>query len=190
MRLAPLTRSGSALAPREQILMAEHDHSTGTGSTAAIRQHPLHPVLVPFPIAFLVGALAADMAFLSTGDVFWARAAFWLIAAGLATGVAAAALGAIDLLTLAHARAASMAWTHGALNIVVLFAAMLNLLSRTDSVVANIDWTGAALSLFTVVLLSITGWLGGEMTFKHGIGVSKAVGGKGQTDHGRHEHSH
>jgi uncharacterized membrane protein len=48
-------------------------------STAQVAGHPLHPMLVPFPIAFLVGTLVADIAFASTADVFWATAGFWLL---------------------------------------------------------------------------------------------------------------
>ncbi|MBX6368656.1 MAG: hypothetical protein IRZ04_11785, partial [Rhodospirillales bacterium] len=62
-------------------------------SRAAIAGHPIHPMLVPFPIAFLVGALVVDLAFASTGDPFWARAGFWLLLAGIVTGAAAAVFG-------------------------------------------------------------------------------------------------
>src|SRR5438552_7115603 len=42
-------------------------------TTAAIGDHPLHPMIIPFPVAFLVGAPIADLVFISTGDGFWAR---------------------------------------------------------------------------------------------------------------------
>jgi len=56
-------------------------------STAKIADHPLHPMLVPLPIAFFIGALLTDLAFLKLGDPFWARMSFWLIAAGLVGAV-------------------------------------------------------------------------------------------------------
>ncbi len=62
---------------------AELDHSQGVPSTAAIAGHPLHAMLIPFPIAFLLGALAADLAAWGTGDAFWTRAALWLAGAGV-----------------------------------------------------------------------------------------------------------
>ncbi|GMO11664.1 hypothetical protein TM233_04090 [Bradyrhizobium sp. TM233] len=60
-------------------------------TTAAIGDHPLHPMLIPFPVACLVGAPLADLAFLGTGDSFWARAAMWLIGAGIVMALVAAA---------------------------------------------------------------------------------------------------
>jgi uncharacterized membrane protein len=62
----------------------------GTPSTAAIGGHPIHPMLVVFPIAFLVGALATDIAYWRTGGHFWALPSEWLLAAGLIMGALAA----------------------------------------------------------------------------------------------------
>jgi CheY-like chemotaxis protein len=57
-------------------------------------------MLIPFPIAFLTGALATDLAYWWTGSPFWPQAAFWLLLAGLATGVLAAVFGLVDFLTV------------------------------------------------------------------------------------------
>lgn len=46
------------------------DHGNRCPSTAAVSGHPIHPMLIPFPIAFLIGALATDLAFVGTGDGF------------------------------------------------------------------------------------------------------------------------
>src|SRR3954471_17500016 len=89
-------------------------------STAAVGGHPIHPMLIPFPIAFLCGALATDLAFWGTGDSFWARNSFWLLAAGLVTGVLAALFGLIDFLTIPRARSLAAAWVHFIGNDVVL----------------------------------------------------------------------
>ena len=51
-----------------------------TQSRASVGGHPIHPMLVPFPIAFLIGGFASDLVFWSNGDPFWARAALWLVA--------------------------------------------------------------------------------------------------------------
>jgi uncharacterized membrane protein len=67
-----------------------------TESRASIAGHPIHPMLVPFPIAFLVGAFACDIVFASTSDAFWARAALWLAGAGLVMGALAAVFGLVD----------------------------------------------------------------------------------------------
>jgi len=67
-------------------------------STAQILGHPLHPMLVAFPIAFFVGTFVSDLVYLVRGDVFWARVSFWLLAAGLAMGALAALAGFTDFL--------------------------------------------------------------------------------------------
>lgn len=63
-----------------------------TRSAVAIASHPLHAIAVNFPIAYLTGGLASDLAFWWTGDPFWARVSLWLIGAGLVMGALAAAL--------------------------------------------------------------------------------------------------
>src|SRR3954451_9989119 len=65
-------------------------------STAKLGSHPLHPMLIPFPVAFLVGTLATDFAFIGTGDGFWARASMWLIGAGVVMALLAALAGFAD----------------------------------------------------------------------------------------------
>lgn len=61
-------------------------------------------MLIPFPMALLVGAFAADLAFWGTANVFWTQVAVWLVGAGLVTGVLAAAVGFVDFLTIERAR--------------------------------------------------------------------------------------
>src|SRR3546814_6826582 len=74
---------------RRGIIMA-HRHTDPAPSTAAIRGHPIHPMLIPFPLAFLVGVLLTDLAYWATSDPFWARASLWLVGAGVVSGLVAA----------------------------------------------------------------------------------------------------
>src|SRR4051794_21063923 len=67
-------------------------------STARLMGHPIHPMLVPFPIAFFIGALLADLAYLKTAEPFWATAAAWLLGAGLVGAALAALAGLTDFL--------------------------------------------------------------------------------------------
>lgn len=139
-------------------------------STAAIASHPIHPIFVNFPIGLLYGALVADFAFWWTGDPFWARGAFWLIAGGLAGGLVAALSGFTDFITIRYARQQVGAWSHLLAAIAVLSLATANLLWRwEDMAQAVLPW-GLVLSLDTAVLLAFTGWLGGKLTFRHLIG--------------------
>jgi uncharacterized membrane protein len=150
--------------------MAER-HSEGVKSTAAIAGHPIHPMLIAFPIAFLVGALVTDLVYWGTADLFWARASYWLILAGLVMGSLAAITGLIDFLTISRAREHGIGWVHFIGNVVILIIALINLVIRwADPPAAIIPW-GVGLSVLTNLLLAVTGWYGGELTYRHKIGV-------------------
>lgn len=66
--------------------MDHHTHTSGTGRTAALGGHPLHPMLVGFPITLLIGAFVTDVIYLATDRAFWAQGSVWLLAAGVAMG--------------------------------------------------------------------------------------------------------
>lgn len=144
----------------------------GVTSTAAIGGHPLHPALIPFPIAFLTGALATDLAYWFTADSFWARASFWLLVAGIIMGALAAVLGLIDFLTIERARAYTTGWIHAGSNVTVLVLALINLWLRwgDNQAAAILPW-GLLLSGIIAGLLGIAGWTGGELAYRHKVGV-------------------
>jgi uncharacterized membrane protein len=154
--------------------MTMDDLSKGVPSTAAIGGHPIHPMLVPFPIGALVGALATDLVFRSTGNPFWAAGSMWLIGAGLVTGALAAVAGLTDFFTIARARSGTTGWVHFIGNALALVLALVNLLLRTGDPVAGANTTGLILSIVIVGILLVTGWLGGELAYRHKIGVIDA----------------
>ena len=78
-------------------------------STARIFGHPIHPMLVSFPIAFLTGTLVSDLAYGLTRDAFWATASLYLLAAGVVTALGGAAAGFTDFLGDGRIRALSHA---------------------------------------------------------------------------------
>jgi uncharacterized membrane protein len=141
-------------------------------STAAVASHPLHPALITFPIAFLVGALATDVAYWITRTAFWAEFSVWLIGAGVVMGVIAAILGLIDFLTVERARKHSAGWIHLIGNLVAMTIATISLLLRWGNPVAHVLPTGLILSAITGAVLAVTGWFGGELVFRHLVGVS------------------
>jgi uncharacterized membrane protein len=152
------------------------DLSKGVRSTAAIGGHPIHPMLVPFPIAFLVGALASDLVFWGTGDHFWSRASWWLLAAGVVMGLLAAVFGLIDFLTIARARHGSTGWVHFLGNLLAVVLALVNVLLRLGDPAAAVLPGGLVLSFITVGILLITGWMGGELAYRLKIGVIEEEG--------------
>src|SRR5437868_12257474 len=79
-------------------------------STAQIAGHPIHPMLIPFPIAFFVATFACDIAFLRTGNADWAMATEWLLGAGLVMAALAAVAGLIDFFGEKKIRNLNDAW--------------------------------------------------------------------------------
>lgn len=145
---------------------------SGVRSTAAIRGHPIHPMLVPLPIGMLVGVLATDVVYWITGDAFWADASWWLLWAGLVTGLGAAAVGLIDFATIHRVRSHRAGKVHLVTNSLALAFVGLNLAIRAGDVAdAVLPW-GLFLTLVTGTFLGVGGWFGGELTYRHGVGVT------------------
>jgi uncharacterized membrane protein len=147
------------------------DFSKEVRSTVAIGGHPVHPMLVPFPIAFLIGALASDLTYAAVLDGFWARASLWLVAAGLATGALAAAVGAIEFATIKRARGPT-GKVHAIGNAAALLLATISLLLRLRNPESAVVPIGLVLSFLTTGILLITGWMGGELAYRLKIGMT------------------
>jgi uncharacterized membrane protein len=140
--------------------------------TAALGSHPLHPMLIPFPIAFLIGTLASDLAFWGTGNGFWAEASVWLVGAGIVTALIAALAGFTDFFGEERIRDLSAAWFHMIGNLTAVLIAVANFLLRylQSPGDAVLPW-GIVLSCITVGILLFTGWMGGEMVYRHRVGI-------------------
>lgn len=149
-----------------------NDHSRPAPSRAAIFGHPVHAMLVPFPVAFLLAAFAADGVAWWSPDPFWVRAATWLVGSGVVTGVSAALFGLIDFLTIRRARAHVIGWVHltGAGTTLIL-ATVTWLLRVTGSAAGVAPWT-LRLSAVMAVTLVVTAWAGGELPYRHLVGVA------------------
>jgi uncharacterized membrane protein len=141
-------------------------------STASIAGHPLHPMLVPFPIAFFVSTFVCDLAFWRTGVPFWAAASLWLLGAGLVMAALAAVVGLIDFFGEARIRALNDAWWHAGGNVLAVLIELYNWYLRYRSGEAAIVPTGLLLSLIVVGILLFTGWKGWKLVYLHRVGVS------------------
>jgi uncharacterized membrane protein len=144
---------------------------SGIPSTVAIAGHPLHPVIVTLPIAFLVAAPVTDLVYWWTNDNFWARGSFWLIVAGFAISLAAAATGLLDFFRIERVRKRTAGWAHMFLNIAAMVLTLINLVVRWGKVTESILPTGLTLSILVAVLLGLSGWYGGELVYRHKIAV-------------------
>lgn len=146
-------------------------------STAKIAGHPIHPMLIGFPIAFLVSTLVCDLVYLNTGDPGWATGALWLIGAGVVTALVAAVFGFIDFTGEERIRYLGNAWRHmiGNLIAVGLAAISWGLRATQGAEEAVAPW-GVTLSVAVALILLYTGWQGWEMVYRHRVAVLEATG--------------
>jgi uncharacterized membrane protein len=141
-------------------------------STAQVAGHPLHPMVIPFPIACFVLTLVSDVAFWKTSNDFWVSASLWLLGIGLIMAALAAALGVIDVLGDVQIRNLSDAWLHAGGNVLVVVIELYNWYSRYEHGRTAVIPTGLVLSLLVVLVLLFTGWKGWEMVYRHRVGVA------------------
>jgi uncharacterized membrane protein len=140
-------------------------------STARIGKHPIHPILVPFPIVCFVGTLLSDLTYWRTGDMMWADFSAWLLTVGVIMGWLAAFAGLIDFLGDRLIREQAPAYPHVIGNFVALVLATLNTLVHThDAWTSVVPW-GLTLSALVVLILLVAGWMGWSMVYRYGVGV-------------------
>jgi len=149
--------------------LSEGTPATAVPSRASIAGHPLHPAVVPFPIALLSAALVTDLAAQSSDDEFWPRASRYLLGAGLATGMTAGALGAVDYYGLERPRQVPEGRWHALGNAIAMTLTAGNLALRRRC--GRVPRSGLTLSAAVAGLLAVTGVLGGELSYRHLVGV-------------------
>ncbi len=140
-------------------------------SRAKLFGHAIHPILIVFPLGLLSTAVIFDLIYLVTGNGRWADIAFWMIAAGVIGGLAAAVFGLIDLLAIPPGtRAQAVGLWHGGGNVVVMILFGVSWLLRRDAPTEP-ETSAIILSFAGAGLSVLTGWLGGELVERLGVGV-------------------
>jgi len=140
-------------------------------SKAKFLGHPVHQILIPLPLGLLSTSVAFDVMHRVTSDDTWGTVANATIGAGLIGGVIAAPFGTVDWLAIpGGTRAKRIGTLHGLGNVVVLglFAASWWLRRERPQAMKNLPY---ALSLAGVTVAAGTGWLGGELVDRLGVGV-------------------
>jgi uncharacterized membrane protein len=140
-------------------------------STVAVRGHPLHPMLVPFPIACLVATLVADLVFVAGDSAFVARTARWLAIAGAIAGFVAGLAGGTDFLTRRSIRQIRWAWVHALGNLAAVGLSACNFALRLHDPEGAVQPWGLTLSIVVVAILAVTWWIGGELAYRHHVGM-------------------
>ena len=141
-------------------------------SRASIAGHPVHPILIHFPVAALVGLLATDIAFILTEDPFWARAGLWLAGVGAVGGTLSGLAGLADIVLVRQIRRLITAWSHAILAVMLLSLASLNWLLRSgaDPGAVILPW-GFYLSFISGIFIALASYLGGQLVYEHAVGV-------------------
>lgn len=140
-------------------------------SKANIKGHPLHPILVSFPIAFFMGAFITDLVFITTGNPALGKFATYLEGAGIISALVAAVPGIIDYYATVppQSSAKERATKHGILNVSMLLIFTVVFFIRHD---ARINFLIILLlEAAGITFLTIAGWLGGTLVHRNQIGI-------------------
>ena len=141
-------------------------------SRASIAGHPIHPMLVPFPIVCFVGAFVTDIAYARTYDMTWATFSIWLLTTGLVIAGLAVIAGAVDYFTSPRVRSLPVAKLHVIGNAVALSLSIVNAFVHSRDGYTAVVPTGITLSGVVVLILAVTAWAGGSLVYRHGVGVA------------------
>ncbi len=149
-------------------------------SKAHLKSHPLHPILIPFPLAFFTGTLLFDvLGYFTDNATFW-QTGFYLQIAGVGFALLAAVPGIIDYVYTVPPKSSAKkrASIHGLLNVtnVVLHLGVWLYRKQTDDIsliVLLLEGAG-------MVLLLIAGWMGGTLVYRNQIGVDQRYANAGK----------
>jgi uncharacterized membrane protein len=139
--------------------------------------HPVHPMLIVYPLGLLSSAVVFDVLYLATANPDLATFSFWALAAGLVGGLAAAIFGLIDWLAIPKGtRAKRIGAFHGGGNLVVVLLFALSFLMRVDRADYLPDILPFLIALVGAGIALVTAWLGGELVYRLRVAVDDEAG--------------
>jgi uncharacterized membrane protein len=137
--------------------------------------HPFHPILIPVPIGAWVASLLFDLASFGLAEpAAFVRGSYWLIVVGVAAALLAAAVGLLDLVRIPlGTKAFKVGVTHMTLNVIVVALYAVGLALRHGQLDdAPVAAAPLAISVVAIALLAVSGWLGGELSYRYGVRVA------------------
>jgi uncharacterized membrane protein len=149
-------------------MATESPHGPHPHSTVRIGTHPVHPMLVPFPIVCFILTLVCDILY-TQGSIELAQPSVWLLIIGLVIAALAAVAGLTDFLGEKRIQG-SDAIQHMLANVVAVVLEVVNLVLRMKNP-DSIASTGVYISAVVVLILLYSGWKGGDLVYRHGMGV-------------------
>lgn len=150
-------------------------------SKAAISSHPIHPILVAFPIGLWVVGFIFNVLGVSRGNQMLWAAGFYCLIAGCVGAALAAIPGAIDwwLVVPPKSSAKNRGLLHGSLNVIALIL-FIAAAYRQGSALNRPDGVTFLLMVIGIVVIGISGWLGGTLVYRNQIGVDHRYAGAGK----------
>jgi uncharacterized membrane protein len=140
-------------------------------SKAKLLGHPIHPMLIVFPLGLLATSLIFDIIALAADNATLFIASYWMIAAGVIGGLLAAIFGLVDWLAIPNkTRAKEIGLWHGVGNVIVTALFAISWFLRRPAP-DHPPATALLLSVIAVGMALVTGWLGGELVNRLGVGV-------------------
>ncbi|MDB6111344.1 MAG: hypothetical protein JWR69_3094 [Pedosphaera sp.] len=141
-------------------------------TTASIRKHPIHPILVGIPIGLWVFSLICDLVYyFGLGGTEWESVALYTLGGGIVTALLAAIPGVIDLTSITDPKLKRIGIIHMIINLVVVLLYVINFALRQGATAPRL--LPLILSLVGVGLLGVSGWLGGELVHVYGVSVAE-----------------
>jgi uncharacterized membrane protein len=160
----------------EARVTAEQSERQHTGPLARLKAHPAHPAIVAVPIGAWIGSFAFDVASRVVDEPdFLNRGSRWLIAIGVLGALAAAIPGFVDLINIpAGSRAQRLAIVHMSMNLTATAGYAVGWVLRGEQSTGPVGIGALLLSLGCLLLISIAGFLGGELVYHYGVRVTGA----------------
>lgn len=143
-------------------------------SKAKAMGHPIHPMLIVFPLGLLSTAVIFDLIGLATDDPDWYKVSYYLLGAGILGGGVAAIFGLVDWLAIPNdTRAKRIGLMHAASNSVALILFIISWYLRYDGNAEDPEALAIILSLIGAGMATLGGWLGGELVYRLGVGIDE-----------------
>ena len=142
---------------------------------ARLLGHPIHPMLIVFPLGLLSVAAIFDIIYTSTHNGHWAALSYWMIASGIIGGLIAAVFGVIDWLGIPQGtRARYIGLIHGLSNFVVVILFIVSWFMRRSNPAAP-SMTAMMSGWIGIIIALFASWLGGELVYRLNVGVDRGA---------------
>jgi uncharacterized membrane protein len=152
---------------------------------AKILGHPIHQMLIPFPIGLLITAVVLDIISMFVQAEMLTIVSFWNLSIGIGMGLVAAVFGLIDWTGIPRGtRAKRVGLMHAGLNVLAILLYLGSIAIRFDEPAFAVPAGALVLEIGGLALTAAAGWLGGELVDRLAIGIDPHAhpdhGGRGE----------